>query len=225
MSEKLIPDWAVARGRAMRPPLAVDPRRTAVLVIDMQNFFLHSASALPVQNVPQLVEAINEVIAAYREAGSPIVWVQHSFAGASLEAAEEGACDARASLIGQLLPGNEAFDIDTRMARSADDHHVVKKTASAFHPNSGCDLAALLEERDIDTLVITGIVTNGCCETTARDATQHGYKVLFASDATGAMSDEEHRAALLNLALWFAEVRPAEELAALAGQSASAAPA
>lgn len=223
MLQKLIPDWAVERGRTMRLPMAVDPRRTAVLVIDMQNFFLHSASALPVQNVSQLVEAINMVVGAYRAAGSTIMWVQHSFAGASLEAAKEGDCDARAALIGELLPGNAAFDIDARMARIESDTHVVKKTASAFHPNSGCDLAALLEGRDIDTLVVTGIVTNGCCETTARDAAQYGYKILFASDATGAMSDEEHRAALLNLALWFAEVRSAEELVGLARQSAPAA--
>ncbi|MGH6634073.1 MAG: isochorismatase family protein, partial [Sphingopyxis sp.] len=139
------------------------------------------------------------------------------------EAPADGDCGVRSSLVRQLVPGNAAFDIDARLTVEEGDLHAVKKTASVFHPQSGSDLLQTLQSRGIKTLVITGIVTNGCCETTARDASQHGFQILFASDATGAMSEEEHRAALLNLALWFAEVQSADELVALAADQGAAA--
>ncbi len=76
----------------------------------------------------------------------------------------------------------------------------------AFMPNSS-DLDAILRQRGIDTLIITGTVTNVCCESTARDANMLGYKVVFVTDATAAFTDEEHNAALLSMAAVFAEVR------------------
>ena len=69
----------------------------------------------------------------------------------------------------------------------------------------------------METLIITGLVTNGCCDCTARDAFQHGFNVVFASDATAAMTDEEHNAALLNLEIYYARVMRTEEIAAALG--------
>ena len=56
-------------------------------------------------------------------------------------------------------------------------------------------------------IVITGTLTNCCCESTAREANMAGYKVIVVSDATAAVTDAEHNAALLNLRLNFADVR------------------
>jgi len=67
----------------------------------------------------------------------------------------------------------------------------------------------------VDTLVIAGTLTNCCCESSARDAFMLGYRVLFAADATAAVSDEEHNAALLNLAVMFADVRRTDDIVAL----------
>lgn len=58
------------------------------------------------------------------------------------------------------------------------------------------NLHELLQQRGIDTLIITGAITNYCCENTARDACQMDYRVFFVTDATAALSDEEHNASL-----------------------------
>ena len=75
-------------------------------------------------------------------------------------------------------------------------------------------LDEMLRRRGIETLIITGLVTNGCCDCTARDAFQYGYNVVVATDATAAMTDEEHNGALLSLAIYYAQVMSADAIAA-----------
>jgi nicotinamidase-related amidase len=65
-------------------------------------------------------------------------------------------------------------------------------------------------------VVITGTLTNVCCETTAREAYMAGYRVIVVADATAAVTDAEHKAALLNLRLNFADVRRASEVIGMA---------
>jgi nicotinamidase-related amidase len=77
-------------------------------------------------------------------------------------------------------------------------------------------LARILEDLDAELIVLTGTSTNCCCETTAREANMAGYKVIVVSDATAALTDAEHNAALLNLRVNFADVRRAEEVLAMA---------
>ena len=70
----------------------------------------------------------------------------------------------------------------------------------------------LLRERDIDTVIITGTLTNCCCESTARDAHQLGFRVIFVEDANAALSDDDHNATLNSLAPLFADVVKSEEV-------------
>jgi ureidoacrylate peracid hydrolase len=90
---------------------------------------------------------------------------------------------------------------------------------SAFIRDSS-DIETRLAALGVDTLIVTGTVTNVCCESTARDAYMLGYRVLFASDATAAKTDAEHNAALLNLRLNFADVKSTDALIALVEESA-----
>jgi ureidoacrylate peracid hydrolase len=78
-----------------------------------------------------------------------------------------------------------------------------------------CDLDARLKARGIDTLIITGTLTNCCCESTARDALQMGYGVIFVSDGNATITDEEHNATLLSMSAIFADVMDTERLVAL----------
>ena len=72
-----------------------------------------------------------------------------------------------------------------------------------------------LQESGVETLVIAGVATNVCCESTARDAMMLDYEVLMVSDACAAATDEEHRSALNNLYLFFGDVQTTEEVLAL----------
>ena len=78
---------------------------------------------------------------------------------------------------------------------------IIKSQYDAF---MGTDLKKELGDRGVETVIITGVMTHLCCETTARSAFMHGYKVLFAADGTATDRLENHRATLLNLSHGFA---------------------
>ena len=78
-----------------------------------------------------------------------------------------------------------------------------------------------LQVRGIDTLIITGTATNVCCESTARDAMQMNYKVIFVADANATNTDAEHNATLNNMVRLFADVMTTEELLGFLRSSAA----
>ena len=71
-----------------------------------------------------------------------------------------------------------------------------------------------LRSAGIDTLIITGTLTNCCCESTARDAMQRDYKVIFVSDGNATQTDAEHNATLVNMVTLFADVMTTDEAVA-----------
>ena len=80
---------------------------------------------------------------------------------------------------------------------------ILKHRYSAFY---NTDLETILRCLKVEDLVITGIMTNMCCESTARDAYFRDYRVFFPADGTGSINEEMHLASLLNLAFGFAYV-------------------
>ena len=93
------------------------------------------------------------------------------------------------------------------------DLKVEKNRFSAFIQGSS-DLDKLLKERGIDTVLVTGTVTNTCCESTARDAMMLNYKTVMVSDANAAATDEEHNATLANMLRIFGDVMSTDEVIA-----------
>ncbi|GGL35239.1 isochorismatase family cysteine hydrolase [Nocardia jinanensis] len=91
------------------------------------------------------------------------------------------------------------------------DLFVEKSAFSAFFPGR-CPLPRLLEQRDIDTVVITGTVTNVCCESSARDASTLGFRVIMVADANAARRDRDHNATLHTIYRSFGDVRPTSEV-------------
>jgi nicotinamidase-related amidase len=95
-----------------------------------------------------------------------------------------------------------------------DDLLVEKAATSAFFPGFS-PLPELLTERGIDTVLITGTVTNVCCESSARDAATLGYRVIMVADANSARRDEDHNATLYTVYRTFGDVRTTEDVVAL----------
>src|SRR5258708_30489438 len=79
----------------------------------------------------------------------------------------------------------------------------------------------MLMARGIYTLIITGTATNVCCESTARDAMQMNYKVIFIADGNATNTDAEHNATLNNMAALFADVMTTQELIGFLASSAA----
>src|SRR4030095_3323424 len=86
-----------------------------------------------------------------------------------------------------------------------EDLIVEKNRFSAFIQGSS-NLAEVLRARGLDTILVTGTVTNVCCESTARDAMMLNFKTIMVSDGNAAVTDEDHNAALANFYLTFGDV-------------------
>jgi ureidoacrylate peracid hydrolase len=209
---------AAMRGGTRNVFDTLDPKRTAHLIIDMQNGFMELGAPVEVPMAREIVSEVNHLSAAVRAAGGrnyflryttphgevpawPVMWNRLGPAGAKVhqDAFTPGAHDW------QLWPEIEVDEVDTVI----DKHRF-----SAFTPGT-CSLHEQLQAAGIDTVIVSGTLTNCCCESTARDAMQNNYRVIMAADAMAALSDEEHAAALHILGLVFADLRSVEELEAM----------
>lgn len=215
----LVARLTAERGGKLHVIDRVDPARTAHLIIDMQNGFLEPGAPVEVPMARKIVPAVNRISQAVRRAGGQNYFVQFTtpvgdlsswsifYARSSPETAK-GHQEAftPGAHHWQLWP---ELDVDDSVDKS-----IEKRRFGAFIPGT-CDLDAQLRAQGIDTVIISGTLTNCCSESTARDAMQLNYRVLFASDANAALSDAEHNMTLNNMLFLFADVRSAEEIAGL----------
>jgi ureidoacrylate peracid hydrolase len=204
-----IPQWAFEVGKSRGGFNSLNPTSTALVVVDLQNAFMAPGETLANQHAVDIVPNVNTIARAVRGCGGMVVFLRHTVS----DDPRFKLTDWQARMVPrtadgdfQLRAGTFGHQIYPELEILSRDLQVNKHRFSAFLPNSS-DLDALLRERGIDTLIITGTITNVCCESTARDANMLGYKVVFVSDATAAFSDEEHNATLLSMATVFAEVR------------------
>ena len=205
---------AATRGGARNAFAEIDPRRTAHLVIDMQNGFMEPGAPVEVPAARGVVDNINRISRAVRESGGLNVFVRFT--------TPDGDAPAWPVLMDRMAGGAEGhrkaftrgehyWQLWPALELESGDVEVEKVRFSAFTPGaSGLD--ALLRERGIDTVTVTGTLTNCCCESTARDAMQLNYRVLIAADANAALTDEEHAATLHTMAFVFADLYSTDEL-------------
>lgn len=206
---------AAARGGVRNVFDDIDPKRLAHICVDMQNGFMEEGSPVEVPMAREIVSNINRISAAVREAGGLNVFLRFTTPDAAswsvfVRRLGAGAATHRAA----FTPGAHYHDFWHALDVQPGDAVVDKHRFSGFTPGTS-DLDALLKARGIDTVLITGTLTNCCCESTARDAMQFNYRVLFAGDANAALTDAEHAATLHSLAFVFADLYDTDEVLAL----------
>jgi isopenicillin N synthase-like dioxygenase/nicotinamidase-related amidase len=214
-----IPAWATERGRRLNYFPAIDPKTTALIVIDLQNAFMVDGQPMANSNARAIVPKVNRIAATLRAAGGRIVWTRHTIAidGPFAQPAwQVAAWGSDTAVTRALTAGSIGHALYAELDVAPDDPVIDKYRYSAFNRKSS-DLDAILESHGIDTLIIVGTMTNVCCESTARDSHMLDYKVLVVSDATAAPTDEEHDAALLNLSMFFAHVAESDEIVRIVG--------
>ena len=106
----------------------------------------------------------------------------------------------------RLNDGSTGYELWDELEVAPDDIRVTKSRYSAFIQGAS-DIEPILRARGIQTVIITGVATNVCCESTARDAMMLGFRSLMVSDANAAFTDEEHNATLASFMLFFGDVQ------------------
>jgi nicotinamidase-related amidase len=218
MHDIRLPDWAIERGRHLNHFAAIEPARTALVVIDMQNVFMEPGEVFGNPNALDIVPTVNQAVRVMRDAGDLIIWTRQTVSHQPPLAMPPWQYDLSIPVVRQavetMVAGTPSHAIHAAMDVRDGDIIVDKYRYGAFMcPAEG--LKRVLVGLDVEMLVIAGTLTNVCCESTARDGNMLGYKIVFLSDATAARTDEEHNAALLNIRLSFGDVRRTAELPAM----------
>jgi nicotinamidase-related amidase len=209
----------------------LDPTRTALVIVDMQNRAVKpddseglarilredfpSAGAYYLDRLRTVVPNNELLLTAFRDHGLRVVfltvgpWLED---GSDLVSSFAKGYDEIEGLSGK----RSLFPVGTREHRVIDELEprsgelVINKTSSSPFTTTSIDLS--LRQLGIDTLVCTGVVTDACVATTARDASDHGYKVAIVEDACAAIEPDMHDAALRSHAVWAGVVKSTADI-------------
>ncbi|KAF2169783.1 hypothetical protein M409DRAFT_52284 [Zasmidium cellare ATCC 36951] len=187
----------------------------ALLVVDMQNAFCHkqgSFAKMGMQSDPTaIIPQINNLRSAFRAANIPVFFLRTGYNADYSDRRSRSRGDSVEKLQG-LLRGSWDAEILEELTPQSDEHVVEKTRNSGFLRTS---LESILKERRVNHLVLTGVGTDVCVESTARDAYQLDFAVTTVSDATGTCNEPDHLAALHALRMFGGTASTAEVIEAL----------
>lgn len=201
----------------------LEPTKSALVVIDMQNTFLRPGAPVEVPKGRDIVSNINRLSAALRELGVQVIWVTHANSSPGGKSDWSGffdnfvADEVRSKTIAGLEPGAEGQQIWPELEVAPTDAKIFKNRYSALISGAS-SLERQLRSQGVDTIMIAGTKTNVCCESTARDAMMLDFKTVMLSDCCAALSDEEHRATLETFIQQFGDVMTADEVLTALGR-------
>jgi len=179
------------------------PPRSALLVLDMQAYFLDASSHAYVPAAGAILPNLMRLVRAYVGNGFPVVFTRHINTPGNARSMSVWWKD----LITADDPlSRVALPVDISQGRL-----IEKSQYDAFH---GTDLESFLSEKGVRQVVVGGVMTHLCCETTARSAFVRGFDVFFLIDGTATYNEQFHRATLLNLAHGFAVPVTTDEILA-----------
>lgn len=202
----------------------INPQRTALINIDMQNCFVENSPVAAPRGM-EILPRINALAEACRGAGALVMHTVHLVR-------PDG---SNTGVMGEIIPaiaaglinkGNPQAELHTGIVVGPNDIILEKPRYGAF---TGTDLELILRNKGIDTVIITGICTNVCCETTAREANMRDFHVFFISDGTATFdtpelsADQIQPVVLATMKAAFAQVETTSSMIAKLVQQKSAA--
>lgn len=200
----------------------MDRENIALIIVDMQNDFIHDngfvkkfsegagvpKSALDLLKDP--IPYIKELAEFFRRKGKEVIYIYTAWAPDYSDVAVPlKKMHDKAKEAGCLVEGSWGARIVEELTPQKTDHLVLKKAYGGFFQTS---LDRVLRNLGIKTLVMTGVATNFCVETTTREAVAYGYDIIFVSDATATFDPEGHKATLKVIAMGFGEVMSTKEV-------------
>jgi ureidoacrylate peracid hydrolase len=203
--------------------------KSALIVVDMQNDFVHPEGALAYRarenpeaglDIPFITGAIphaKQLISAFREAGRPVIYVAH--------VVKPDYSDAQFPYWRLARPsGNRTFIVENTWGAEVVDglkprdgeHLIVKKGFGGF---SNTPLDTILRNLHVTTCVVAGVMTGICVSSTVRGGVEHNYRMIVAANAVADVFREAHEAELNILARVFADVKMVSDVIAMFGDS------
>jgi nicotinamidase-related amidase len=198
----------------MQVQYPIIPEKTAMIVVDMQNDFVQEGAPIEIPRARAMVPRLNRLLDVCRAHQIPVIYIHHVIRGGDIDAGRLADHHEAIRNNKAIIAGTSNVEIYEGLKPHPGDLVVAKPRYSAFY---GTDLEAILRSKGIDTLIISGTVTNVCCESTTRDAFSRDYKVIFLSDGNAAgdlpdmgfgpvSAEEIQKVVLTVLAMCFAQV-------------------
>jgi len=196
----------------------LDPTKTALIVVDLQNGFMMKGVAHALcEEAIEIVPNVNRLAETVRRTGGTVVWIQNAATPESMQSwsvrDEMDGPERTTRRVAAMAPGTKGYELWAALDVEPEDLKVQKTRFSAFIQGAS-NLEAVLRARAIDTVIITGTVTNICCESTARDAMMRNFRTIMVTDANAATSDELHNASLSAFYLKFGDIMPTDRVIA-----------
>lgn len=185
--------------------MKLNREKSALMVVDMQKFFLDSQSPTFTCGGIPILPNIKKLIKLYRELGRPIIFTRHVHHPDNLDSGIMGWWWE-----GMCIEDSPESEIHPELVPLPLEKVILKHRYSAFY---NTDLETILRVLRIEDLVISGVMTNMCVESTSRDAYYRDYRVFVPADGTGSINEEMHLASLLNLSFGFAFVTSTDAIA------------
>jgi len=185
---------------------SIDSDKTAHLVIDMQRDFVEEGRPMEVPMARQRLPKMQELVSNSRALGIPIIYTQHVLLDSFDVSPLETAIQPHLKVSG-MRAGTDGIDIVDQLHPADDDVVIVKHRYDAFH-NTRLEsvLNTIRGYRGVDTLLITGTLTEVCCGSTARSGFMRDFRIAFASQATGGLSEAAQIATENAMATFFGRV-------------------
>jgi nicotinamidase-related amidase len=190
----------MARGIGARVGFGTKP---ALLVVDATRAFTDPSSPLGTDAEPA-VEAICVLVEEARAASIPIVFTAPVYAGQTIWSKKIPAQR-------ELAPGSDLVKLHPRLDRLPGEKLVEKHHPSVFFDT---DVADYLRERDVDTVIVTGLTTSGCVRATVVDSCSLGFRTIVAEEAVADRAELPHLASLFDMDRKYADVTSCDEIGA-----------
>ena len=204
--------------------ISIDPQNTALLVIDMQNAFCHPEGGLArsgVNNEPQrsIVRQVKRLVQVCRNAGLPILWsIQEHWPEDRTR--KRHRIPSHLDKRGLQICARGSWDVELhpelKVECLPEDYVFTKHRMSCFFDTN---LHTKLRMLGAELLIISGVATNVCVESTIRDAYFRDYDILVVEDCVACTFPDLHRATLKNVEIYFGQVTTLKELEKLSAEA------
>jgi len=174
--------------RARHADIVFRPERAALLVLDMQEYFLRKESHAFIPSAPAIISNLQLLITNYYATNRPVIFTRHVNT------------DADARMMSRWWRDLiRADSLDSAISASLDISKGIVIPKTQYDAFYNTPLEETLRGRGVEQVIVTGVMTHLCCETTARSAFVRGFEVFFCADGTATYTKELHRSTLLNL--------------------------